>query len=331
MHMTSRTGWAARVSAQAQSRPEARAVVLGHREMSYAELDRDSNRLAHALRDAGARPSDHVALVLDKSPEAVVAMLACLKGGFVYVAIDAASPVQQAQKIMDVCRPAVLLTHGAAASLATVLYPATGSRAWRTGWLDEVEPTGAFGSAEFSYADLRSAPDSTPTLPPGELRPAHALFDALSNAVVIGVTVDQSLALDFFDHTNAMLGVASGDKHSGLAPLHAGAATFDVFATLTAGAELHWALPEVESTATRLVTWIRQSELTQWSSPAWSLTGLLNSAALRYDDCLQLKRLLWTGELPSATHAALRRRLPHTVLTRLHGFAEVASESLATV
>ncbi len=66
--------------------------MLENREISNAELDRDSNRLAYAMRGASARPSDHVALVLDKSPEAVVAMLACLKGGSAYPAIDAASP-----------------------------------------------------------------------------------------------------------------------------------------------------------------------------------------------------------------------------------------------
>ncbi|MEV0675448.1 amino acid adenylation domain-containing protein [Actinosynnema sp. NPDC050436] len=68
--------------------PDAEAVVCRDRSLSYAELDRRANRLAHALLDAGVRPQDPVAVLLRRDVELVVALFAVLKAGAVYVPMD---------------------------------------------------------------------------------------------------------------------------------------------------------------------------------------------------------------------------------------------------
>ncbi|MGD1242127.1 AMP-binding protein, partial [Mycobacterium seoulense] len=72
--------------------PGAVAVSCGGVSVSYGELDAASNRLAHRLVAEGAGPGRIVALVLSRSVEAVVAMLAVLKTGAGYVPIDPVSP-----------------------------------------------------------------------------------------------------------------------------------------------------------------------------------------------------------------------------------------------
>nr|WP_234684919.1 AMP-binding protein [Bradyrhizobium sp. Oc8] len=68
--------------------PHAVAVVDAETDLSYGELNRRANRLAHHLIGLGLKPADRVATVLDRSIALVVAQLAILKAGAVYVPID---------------------------------------------------------------------------------------------------------------------------------------------------------------------------------------------------------------------------------------------------
>ncbi|KRE34710.1 hypothetical protein ASG82_00380 [Mycobacterium sp. Soil538] len=80
--------WAAQVART----PEAAAVTSGGRSLTYRELDESSNRLAHLLIDHGVGPGRCVALLSERSAGAVAAMLAVLKTGAAYLAIDPAMP-----------------------------------------------------------------------------------------------------------------------------------------------------------------------------------------------------------------------------------------------
>ncbi|WP_155764962.1 non-ribosomal peptide synthetase, partial [Mycobacterium colombiense] len=72
--------------------PQAAAVTFEGNSMTYRELDEAANRLAHLLADQGAGPGEYVALLVERSAQAVVAMLAVLKTGAAYLPIDPALP-----------------------------------------------------------------------------------------------------------------------------------------------------------------------------------------------------------------------------------------------
>ncbi|HEX2188726.1 MAG TPA: amino acid adenylation domain-containing protein, partial [Longimicrobiaceae bacterium] len=77
---------------QAARTPDAAAVLADGRSLSYAELDRAANRVAHALLREGAGPEARVALWMEHSPEAVAALIGVLKAGAAYVPLDPAAP-----------------------------------------------------------------------------------------------------------------------------------------------------------------------------------------------------------------------------------------------
>ncbi|WP_120313386.1 non-ribosomal peptide synthetase, partial [Mycobacterium mantenii] len=72
--------------------PEAVAVVCEGRSMTYRELDDAANRLAHLLVGQGAGPGEYVALLLPRSAEAIVSIMAVLKTGAAYLPIEPTSP-----------------------------------------------------------------------------------------------------------------------------------------------------------------------------------------------------------------------------------------------
>jgi amino acid adenylation domain-containing protein len=72
--------------------PDAVALVCGGRSWTYRELDEASNRLAHLLVGLGAGPGQCVALLLERSAEAITTILAVLKSGAAYLPIDPMLP-----------------------------------------------------------------------------------------------------------------------------------------------------------------------------------------------------------------------------------------------
>ena len=79
-------------TAQVQRTPDAVALTFAGRSMTYRELDEAANRLAHLLSGHGAGPGACVALLFERSAEAIVAILAVLKTGAAYLPVDAALP-----------------------------------------------------------------------------------------------------------------------------------------------------------------------------------------------------------------------------------------------
>ena len=72
--------------------PQAVAISCAGRSLTYRDLDEASNQLAYLMSGYGVSPGGCVALLLERSAEAVIAMLAVLKTGAAYLAIDPALP-----------------------------------------------------------------------------------------------------------------------------------------------------------------------------------------------------------------------------------------------
>jgi len=95
---------------QAARTPDAIAVVCGAMEVTYGEVNRRANQLAHYLRDRGAGPEAAIAICVDRSPEMVIGVLGILKSGGAYVPLDPAHPLHRRQHILADTRASLIVT-----------------------------------------------------------------------------------------------------------------------------------------------------------------------------------------------------------------------------
>ena len=95
---------------QAMQSPDKVALVFEDNRISYVELDRRANRLAHHLKANGVKQETLVGICLERSVEMVVAMLGILKAGGAYVPLDPAYPTERLAFMIEDARMPLLLT-----------------------------------------------------------------------------------------------------------------------------------------------------------------------------------------------------------------------------
>jgi amino acid adenylation domain-containing protein len=86
--------------AKAAATPDAVAVTMGEERLTYGELNRRANRLAHRLRALGVRPESPVPLCVERSPDIAVGILGILKAGGGYVPVDPGYPAERIDWIL---------------------------------------------------------------------------------------------------------------------------------------------------------------------------------------------------------------------------------------
>ncbi|HET6978368.1 MAG TPA: amino acid adenylation domain-containing protein, partial [Pyrinomonadaceae bacterium] len=95
---------------QVERTPDAVALVYEEQQLSFAELNRRVNGLAHHLRGLGVGPEVTVALLVERSELSLIGIWGILKAGGGYVPLDVTMPAARVAAVLDDARPAVLLT-----------------------------------------------------------------------------------------------------------------------------------------------------------------------------------------------------------------------------
>ena len=160
-------------AAQVARTPDATALVCADTVLTFAQLDAAANRLAHELIARGAGPERIVALVLPRSADMVIALLAVLKSGAAYLPVDPGYPVDRLAYLLDDADPVLVVSiTGVAPERDGVLL------------LDRLDPS--------------ASPDTAPTAGPRPDNAAYVIYTSGSTGAPKGVVVTHAGVVNLF-------------------------------------------------------------------------------------------------------------------------------------
>ncbi len=317
------------VTKQAETRPDAVALVMKQERQTYSQLEDTSNRLARLLKEAGCVRGDRVGFLMPKAPTALVCQLGILKADCSYVPLDATSPAPRLAKIVEACEPRVILAAGPVAKLFDeVLVESRLDHPPLIGWMDEESVSESNFQPAFLPIDLAGYSGAPVDCQNTSDDAAHILFTSGSTGVPKGVVITHSNVIHFVEWAVEYFGINSSDRISGHPPLHFDLSTFDIFGTFAAGAQLHLVPAELNLLPNKIAEFIRAAELTQWFSVPSLLNYMAKLDAVKPQDFPTLRRLLWCGEVfPTPGLRYWMQRLPHVQFTNLYGPTEATIAS----
>ena len=204
------------VATQARATPTKTAVQFGTTEVSYQQLDSQANRFAHYLLAQGVRPGDIVALMADRSPDLLVALLAIVKCGAAYLPLD---PVYPPDRI------AYMLTN----SNARVLI--TSARLRHDFWA----PAQAFVLEEILTA-MADCSDQAPAVSVVSTQLAYVLYTSGSTGQPKGVQVTHRNVVNFLCSMQQVPGLDASDRLLAVTTISFDIAGLELFLPLITGA-----------------------------------------------------------------------------------------------
>ncbi|HWG99513.1 MAG TPA: amino acid adenylation domain-containing protein [Pilimelia sp.] len=293
------------VAAQVRRTPEAPALVCGDAALSYAELDRRANRLAHRLRGLGARPGSLVGVCAQRSVALVVGLLGVLKAGAAYVPIDPDYPAQRRAFMLADADPAIVLVQE---RLAAQLPP---SRATVVA-LDE------------AGADLAAEPDRPPAHGAGADDIAYMIYTSGSTGQPKGVLNTHRGIVNRLLWMQERYRLDGTDRVLQKTPFSFDVSVWEFFWPLLSGATLVVAEPDAHQDPARLAELIHAHGVTTVHFVPSMLEAFLadDGPARR---CASLRRVVCSGEaLPFALQERFFARLPQAELHNLYGPTEAA-------
>ena len=305
--------------------PDRPAVVMDGRSLSYAELERQSNRLARSLLGHGVRPGDRVALWLPRSIESVVALYGVMKAGAAYVPVDPGAPPARLAYIARDCAVSGLVTVAERAAALEETFAA--GAPMRALWLaEEGAPAAApcvAGLPNVPWAEVGAESHAAPESRTLEGDLAYILYTSGSTGEPKGVMLSHRNALAFVEWAGDVFQVTHEDRLANHAPFHFDLSTFDLFAGARAGAAVYPLSPRIASFPAAVARQWSRDQLTVWYATPSTLVLMLTRGGLASLDLSALRVLLFAGEVfPIKYLRDLMRLAPHARYANLYGPTE---------
>ncbi|MCU0120071.1 amino acid adenylation domain-containing protein [Pseudomonas sp. B2M1-30] len=203
--------------AQVLAHPDAVAAMQGTQRLSYDELNRRANRLAHHLIGLGVQPDDRIALCMRRGPEMLVALLAILKSGAGYVPVDPAYPPERIAYLLQDSDPVAVLAQASTRHLL-----------------------GMMPVIDLDNGNWQHQPDTNPSLPNlTSVNLAYVIYTSGSTGQPKGVMVEHR-TLENLVHWHAdAFDLHAGSHTASVAGFGFDAMAWEVWPALCVGATLH--------------------------------------------------------------------------------------------
>jgi amino acid adenylation domain-containing protein len=293
---------------QVRADPDAVAIHHDGKDLSRGELDVWSDAIAAELRDAGVRDGDLVGLAVERGPVAVASILALIKVGAGYLALEAEVPARRQRALFEATAPVAMLVQDHLDRLITVSVP--------TVWADPVGGTARRKPDPPAYGDgSRVFQVATTSGTTGAPKAVRIGYGAVLNR----------LRWMWDDHPFPVNAAVLVHKPYGLV-----AAPWEMLGGLLQGVRPVSLRQDELLDPVLLAGAILGEQVTHLYLTPQLIEGLIRELERRDADAPSI-RLVTSGAdaLPVSLVHQFRRRLPHAVLLNLYGATETSSNTAA--
>lgn len=253
--------------------PGAPAVADADRHLTYDELNRRANRIAHQLITFGVGPEVPVGICVERGIDWVVGLLGIMKAGGAYVPLDPAYPLDRLACMLEDSRAVVLLAES------------------------RVEERLPSFDGIVVYLDRDDAgTDAQPGNPDVALdgaNLAYVMYTSGSTGRPKGVGVSHDGLLNLVNWHNRSYGIGPEDRATQLASIGFDASTWEVWPYLAAGASLQICGDEIRRSPAELMDWLAARQITISFLPTPLAEAVL---AIKWSRPVALRRMLTGGD-----------------------------------
>ncbi|MFF0001561.1 amino acid adenylation domain-containing protein [Streptomyces avermitilis] len=294
---------------QTRATPDRIAVIFDGRKVDYAELNVQANRLARLLIGQGIGPEDRVAVMIPRSVELVVALLAVLKAGAAYVPVDPGYPEERINLLLDDAAPRLVLAMQSTARLVR------GRRQCTV--LDDGLTAARLGKQQ--TASPGAADRTVPLLPD---HPAYVIYTSGSTGRPKGVVIPHRGIVNRLLWMQAEYQLFPDDRVLQKTPASFDVSVWEFFWPLITGATMVVARPEGHKDPSYLIQLIRDESVTTVHFVPSMLRAFLHEP--RVSDCSSLRCIISSGEALPADLANLCLDALDADLHNLYGPTEAS-------
>ena len=287
----------------------------------YGDLAQLSNDLGGWLRKLGVRRGDRVGICLEKSIDAVVAIIGAMKAGAAYVPVDPSAPTWRTAYILNDCAVKVAFVEESAADDLEAELNKAGAhpllvRLRAVGGGDAIR-----GTLEETASDEEPPVVSKCTLEPDD--PAYILYTSGSTGKPKGVVLSHQNAVSFVNWCSEAFSPTEDDRFSAHAPLHFDLSILDLYVSLKHGATLVLVDAQTGREPMALASFIAERRISIWYSAPSILSMLAQFGKLERHDYSALRLILFAGEVFPVKHLrTLKDQIPHPRYFNLYGPTE---------
>ena len=297
---------------QVEQTPDAIALVYEDQSLSYDQLNRKANRLAHHLIALGIRPDDRVAICVERSLEMVVGLLGILKAGGAYVPLDPSYPGERLAYMLADCAPVALLTQQALRAVSALSDESLHVPVILLDMLD----------AQADAVNLEHNPDPL-ALGLTSQHLAYVIYTSGSTGQPKGVMNQHQGVVNRLWWAQNEYRLDCHDRILQKTPFSFDVSVWEFFLPLLAGAQLVIAKPKGHQDPHYLAALMTEACITTVHFVPSMLQVFLDQADAQ--PCTSLRRVLCSGEvLPYALQIRFHTLLPNVELHNLYGPTEAA-------
>jgi len=266
---------------QVEKTPQNIALSIDGNTLMYSELNRKANQLAYELQKNGIRANSLVALVINRSIEMVISVMAVLKAGGAFVPMETYLPEGRITKLLESLNITCIITNplqlnkvmqisGKLIQLTTVFCLSDNVSDHRMSMQSEFA-----GKKLIFNTDITSNPDANPAPLAQATDMAYVIFTSGSTGIPKGVIEQHRPVINIIEWVNRMFNVSPHDKLLFIASIGFDLSIYDIFGLLAAGGTLRIVSESDIKSPNRLLDIILREDITFWDSAPAALQQLL--------------------------------------------------------